>query len=251
MNLSPERVFTEPYKVSSYLVNLRGRAGLYSTLNLVQDVGWLHAFRLNVEIEPHHGWVLTRQKLVMQEWPAWNETVTLRTWLRPPEGIFLARDYELFLGERKIGEATSSFTVMDLNTRKVAQVDWSKSAGIWRPDGHLTLKPEKILPEGEGRELARFQVRNSDLDMNNHVNNTRYAQWILDSLPVEMLRKGVNLHAYEVNFLAEAKSGDEIAIQQLSAAPTEGRLTGTTFQGVKQPDGRPVFTARLWNSPDQ
>jgi len=246
MSHARERTFSEPYKITSYLVNLRGKAGLFPILNLIQDVGWLHAIQLKIEIAPHHGWVFTRQKLVMQEWPGWNETVTLHTWLRPPVGNFLFRDYEVHLGDRKIGEATSSFTVMDLQTRKSAQLDWSHLKSIWREDGHLSLSPEKLVPESGARELARFQVRNSDLDMNNHVNNTKYAQWILDSLPVSMLRAGVNLHAYDVNFLAEAKSGDEISIQQLSAAPVEGGLFGNTFQGVRVADSKPVFTARLW-----
>ena len=66
---------------------------------------------------------------------------------------------------------------------------------------HATEDPKKIIVSSKCQELARFHVRNSDIDSNNHVNNTRYAQWILDSLPIDLLKKGVELKGYEVNFL--------------------------------------------------
>lgn len=239
-----EQIWQEEYKISSFLVNLRGRAGLYAVLNLLQDVGWMHAFATKISLGPDLGWVFTRQKLMMHEWPGWNETVKIRTWLRPPEKGFWFRDYEVYVGERKLGEATASFMVMDLKTRKSVRVDFSHTERYWNKGQLLSRSPEKIFFEGEGEEVARFRVRNSDLDMNNHVNNTRYAQWILDSLPVEVLRAGVNLHGYEVNFLAEAKLGDEILIRK-SEAKAGADLDATVFQGVRSSDERAIFTARL------
>lgn len=251
--MTKEKIWTEHYKIPSYLVNLRGKAGLYAVLNLIQDVGWLHAFHLQVRLAKNQGWVFTRQKLVMTDWPAWNEVLTLRTWLRPPAEPFLFRDYELFVGDRKIGECTSTFSVMDMETRKLAKVDWVPWEGIWRTEGHLPYQPQKISAGKEIKTLADFQVRNSDIDMNRHVNNTRYAQWILDSLPLELLKQGVDLHGYEVNFLAEAKSGDTIVVQQVEASPpTEGfgeERQLSQFQGLRATDGKAVFSALLLSTP--
>lgn len=247
-NATLQRIWSEEYTIASYLVNLRGKAGLYAMLNLIQDVGWMHAFHLNVRLAPGQNWVFTRQKLVMKEWPAWNETVTIRTWLRPPVKSFLFRDYEVWRGDQKIGEGAASFLVMDLNTRRPVQLDWSHLGEIWQTEKTLALEPEKIMVEGPGQELARFQVRNSDLDMNNHVNNTKYVQWILDALPVSVLRKGINLHGYEVNFLAEAKLGDEIIIQRAGANSFESSPDADVFLGTNSADGKLIFTARLLSS---
>jgi acyl-ACP thioesterase len=117
--------------------------------------------------------------------------------------------------------------------------------GAFQHDSPGALQPEKILVQGSGEEVARFLVRNSDLDMNNHVNNTKYAQWILDSLPVDTLRSGVNLHGYEVNFLAEARLGDEIIIRRFAPVSGEGALEAVCFQGARVADGKSIFTARL------
>lgn len=236
-------VFQEHYRITSYLVNLRQRAGLYAILNLVQDVGWQQALDLGFDLAGQNlSWVFTRQKLVMQYWPKWNETVTIRTWLRPANATpFVFRDYELFVEERKIGECTSSFTLIDSNTRKLAKPDWSSFEKVWRREGWLTHQPEKIILPKELEDLAEFEVRNSDLDLNNHVNNTKYAQWILDAVPVQTLRTA-ELHEYEINFLAETRKGDRITVQE-SALPRVDE--NALFQGLRKSDGKVVFTARL------
>jgi medium-chain acyl-[acyl-carrier-protein] hydrolase len=238
-----QSIFTEDYRITSYLVNLRQRAGLYAILNLVQDVGWQQAMHLGFDLAGQGlSWVFTRQKLLMTSWPNWNETVTLKTWLRPASTTpFVFRDYELFVKDRKIGECTSSFTLIDSNTRKLAKPDWGSFEGVWRREGLLTLQPEKILLPREVKDLATFEVRNSDLDLNNHVNNTKYAQWILDAVPLQMLKTAM-LHEYEINFLAETRKGDLITIQEPEAEEVEANAL---FQGLRKSDGKVVFTARL------
>lgn len=239
--MSKHPTWTEDYKITSYLVNLRKQAGLYSVLNFIQDVGWQHGFMLGVELPENQGWVFTRQKLEMTTWPRWNETLTLKTWLRPPEGAFIFRDYELFLGDEKIGSCTSSFTVMDKSTRKLALQDWSGFPQFWNSESTSTTKPEKIPMVPETKDIAEFEVRNSDIDLNEHVNNTKYAQWILDSIPMNLLKGGVNLKGYGVNFLSEMKLGDKITIQQAQETPN-GIIQ---FQGIRTSDQKPIFTAQL------
>lgn len=234
-----QTVWTETYRINSFLVNLRGKAGLYAVLNLIQDVGWQHAFHLNIKLK-NLAWVFTRQKLVMSEWPAWNETLTIRTWLRPPSPAgFLFRDYELFAEDRKVGECTSTFVTIDTQTRKMALQDWSAYAEYWHPEERLAHQPGKVIVESPVEKLAEFCVRNSDIDMNHHVNNTKYAQWILDALPIEKLRNGADLLEYEVNFLAETVPGDIVSVQK-GGEPAELR-----FQGIRTGDGKQVFTARM------
>jgi medium-chain acyl-[acyl-carrier-protein] hydrolase len=237
----PAPIHTEDYRITSYLVNLRQRAGLYAMLNLIQDAGWQQAVELGFDLAGQGLlWVFTRQKLVMRRLPAWNETVSIRTWLRPVEkSPFVFRDYEIFVGEEKIGECTSSFTVIDEKTRKLGQPDWSSFEKVWRRDGHLSLDPQKIVLEKGLEDLAAFEVRNSDLDLNNHVNNTKYAQWILDAVPLRAL-KTADLHGYEINFLAETKMGDVITVQ--TVLPHSSPIQ---FRGLRKADGKVVFAARL------
>ncbi len=227
------------------MVNLRGQAGLYSMLNFVQDVGWMHAKSINFKLPQNHGWVFTRQKLLMEKWPTWNQILIIKTWLREPAGSFIYRDYEFFVENEKIGECTSTFAVFDTQSRRLVEQDWSPFKDFCRTECLLRHHPEKILWISDVDEIAQFQVRNSDIDLNQHVNNTKYAQWILDSLPIETLKAGVHLKGYEVNFLAESKIGDMISLQQSKTNTQFGDTEFVQFQGVILGTQKPVFTARM------
>lgn len=252
MNSASPKVFSTDYQILSFMVNLRGRAGLYTVLNLIQDVGWVHAGSLGVRLPQGQGWVFTRQRLRMTDWPAYREQVNVRTWLRPPgENPFLLRDYEIRVGDRKIGECTSTFTVFDTTTRRMVNTNWSDFPRVWRDDFVLPEIPEKIAPAVAAEELARFEVRNSDIDLNNHVNNTRYAQWVLDSLPIQKLRRGHHLTGYDVNFLAEMKIGDVVILQKAAEEESNGDDTRVRFQGTRASDGKTAFTAVLSIRPEE
>ncbi len=241
-----QKIWSETYKVTSFLINLRGRAGLFAVLNFIQDVGWQHASHLKVTLPENHGWVFTRQKLIMKEWPRLNDNVTIRTWLRPASGgVFIIRDYEILLGGIKIGECASTFTMMNMKTRKMATADLESYSSMWKEDNNLQLMPEKIILQKELSLATEFPVRNSDIDSNNHVNNTKYAQWILDSLPIETLQEGANLMQYEINFLAETRTGDVVSILQSDLDKTSDSITQAQFQGIRKSDGRVVFAAQL------
>jgi acyl-ACP thioesterase len=55
------------------------------------------------------------------------------------------------------------------------------------------------------------QVTYGDLDRNEHVNNVRYIDWILNGLPLDYL-KTHELKEMEVNYLSEASYDDEILV---------------------------------------
>lgn len=251
-------IFSRDYEINSLLVNSQGRLGLYALLNLIQDIGWEHANSLghghSETLERKAMWVLTRQHTAMKRWPKWGSRVHVRTWLRPTSNAFVTRDYEIILNDEVIGHGTSSFVLLNAETRKplrdnIGQIDFPS-----REDGKAPFDAEKIAAKstGELENLAQFQVRNSDIDGNRHVNNTRYAQWILDALPFASHEK-FTLSEYEVCFIHETKLGDVISIQSepvppanLSTDPTSNLSTQQAFfQGVRTSDQKVMFTARI------
>ena len=50
----------------------------------------------------------------MYEWPQWNERVTIHTWSLPVQGVHAFRQFELYVGDRKIGESSSTWITMDI-----------------------------------------------------------------------------------------------------------------------------------------
>lgn len=241
-----QTVWTQSYPVNTLVVNADKRLSLVGLLGLLQDVAWLHADHLGHGYEATIAagglWILSRQTLVMTDWPVWRDDVAIRTWVRPVRGPLVNRDYEILVGDRKIGECTASWLTMDARTRRPARPVLAGAPLAWRAEGALALHPEKIALREDLVEAARFSARASDLDLNGHVNNTRYAQWILDSAPIETAAR--RIVRYGVNFLAEIQVGDAVAIDGDPTAASSGAAS-LQFQGRRLSDGAPAFAARL------
>ena len=239
---------TQRYEVNSFLVNPQRKLGLYALLNLLQDASWSHAFNLGLgrddDLASQVAWVLGRQRVVMRTWPAWGETVEIETWLRPPGRSTVNRDSVVRINGEQVGEATTVLLMLDMKTRKTVRTDALAPGIPFHADPRAALEAAKIEPLTGLDSLAHFDVRNSDLDMNQHVNNTRYAQWILDSIPIDWHRLFA-LHEYEINFLAETHLGDAVTIQKSAAKPVVPDAAQAQFQGLRAADQKVVFTARV------
>lgn len=242
-----EIVFTKNYEVNSVNINMNKRLGLFGMLGMLQDIGTIHAGRLGVGYEQmkkdNAFWVYVQQKLKMQRWPEWQDTVTVKTWPRAIQGIKAYRDFAIYIGEERIGESVGTFMVLNGETRRPTQPKLPEEIHQNVPKDILDFIPKKIqLPEN--LELSNtITVRNSDLDMNNHVNNTKYAQWVLDSIPIKYHRMFV-VKEFDVNFIAETKLGDVIDVHLMIDDDTKEEVP-SFYQGIRRSDGKTVFTSHI------
>jgi acyl-ACP thioesterase len=241
-------IWTQSYAVNTIVVDAQKRLGLVGLLSVLQDVAWAHADHLGhgyeATIDAGAIWILSRQKLVVAEWPVWGDQLTVRTWVRPIRGPLVHRDYEILVGERKVGECAASWLTLDVRTRRPVRPAVGGAQLQCRQDYALALTPEKITLREDLAEAAQFRVRNSDLDMNGHVNNTRYAQWILDSASPEAYRTR-RVVGYAVNFLTEIQVGDAVAIDSAPLQAPSNAATSLHFQGRRLSDGAHAFAAVL------
>jgi hypothetical protein len=96
------------------------------------------------------------------------------------------RGYEVFDGEGNlIVSGGSAWTAMDLSERRLTAI----------PEEVSTLFPEsprpcdafvgRVIPrlKGDSATSCLLRVRRDDLDINGHVNNTRYLSWLMETLP--------------------------------------------------------------------
>ncbi|HXH75410.1 MAG TPA: acyl-ACP thioesterase domain-containing protein [Bacteriovoracaceae bacterium] len=230
------------YELGSFLVNAQSNLGLYQLLNLLQDAATTHAHNIGIGLkemeEMKMFWVLTRQNLIMKRWPKWHDEISIKTWIRIGDGAASNRDFHIFQNEEIIGECTTSWLALSSDSRRPIAWDRNSHLGKLQNEGRVSIDTAKIPIRSGGQKLLSFAVRNSDIDQNMHVNNTKYAQWILDAIPFEDHNK-YNLAAYEVNFLLETKLNDLITIERTHTGPD------VHFQGVRESDQIVVFTAIL------
>jgi len=206
---------SQEFRIASYQTDLSARIRPSAILELMQEMGGAHAELLGVGRQPllamNLVWVLTRVEVRMTRYPVSGETITVETFPMPGRRVFFPR-YFIFrdaAGEQ-IGCAGSMWVVLDITTRKMAQ---SAEVAAHMPD-NSDLTPPMGMPAtvaqaaGEASEALRLPVY-SDLDMNGHVNNTRYLDWCCNALGVDAMRSHV-MKQFAVNYNQEILPGQEI-----------------------------------------
>lgn len=240
-------IWQDSFVVRSYLVDADRRLSLFGLLSLLQEAAWLHASELGHGFRQTRdsggSWVLARQRLEMERWPEWGQTFSIKTWLRPPGAVLVTRDFEISVDGEVWGRACAHWLTIDHVSRRPIPLPFPDDPTIFRQDYRLEIDPEKVACPATAATLKSFEVCRSDLDMNGHVNNTRFSQWVLDSLPEELCEKR-RLLEYQVNFLAEVVLGEVVDIQGAQGAIEDG-LSRIEVQGKRTSDDRSFFSARL------
>lgn len=244
-----EYILEKEYPVNSINININKNLGLFGILGMLQDIASIHGKQLGhgaeFMISNNAFWVLVQQKLKMTIWPKWQDVVRIKTWPRVPEKVKSFRDFEIFLGETKIGECVTTWMMLDRTTRKLIRPMSADGIVDNFHREYLDFIPEKIIMPENSVVQKTLEVRNSDLDMNNHVNNTKYSQWILDTIPLKY-HKRVDLKEFEINFMAETHLNDKIDISSVVMPDLVPAHIGSYFKGVRHSDGKTVFIARLF-----
>lgn len=165
------------------------------------------------DMQQHHqAWVLSRIRVEIEALPKWMDKVVVKTWIELLDGNKSIRNIEMYLDGKKIIGATTYWAVLNTKMRK--------SEPLALPHEHFEKYAERkatlqsfsrinVLKETE--KIADRTVVLSDLDIVNHVNNTKYLEWCLDTLnPKTILKQEIkNL---EMNFLRELNWNDQVEI---------------------------------------
>jgi acyl-ACP thioesterase len=213
----PEQVFVATFPIRTDYVDWEKKLSIPGLFLFLQEIAWEHAnmwgFGFQELKEKDQFWVLAKLKVQISQYPQWNDELHLHTWSKEPEVLTAYRD---FIGydqhDRLMFKATSAWHILSMATGRPQRVDELKGSFPVPENLHaLTHKPEKLPAPENGTTSEPLKVVLSDIDINLHVNNTRYIQWVLDSFPHDFAQSH-KIIEIEVNFLQQAKLGDKYYI---------------------------------------
>lgn len=242
----PHLLFEKAFSVRYYEVGPSRLVRPATLLDYLQDAAAEHADILKFGVQDlHHRnltWVLSRLRLAVERYPGVGENVRVETWPSTRGALASCREFEV-LDEAGaiVARATTAWVVLDLARRRPVRI-----ADVL-PD--YPLVPRRALeddfrslprPAAAVREV-RFTARNSDLDMNRHVNNAVYVGWALDSSPEESTAVQGPVEI-EVGFRAEALAGDTVIAR---CAPEPDAAPGSILHEiVREQDGKELARLR-------
>jgi len=239
----------EGFFIRSYDVDLHGKAFLPVLLSFMQEAASNHVDSLQVGFshleEMNRFWVLSRIRIDIERYPTWGERVRLLTCHAGQDRLFGLREFRVTDDQKEVVvSAISAWLMLDRSTRRpIKPSELYSKLNIPLGYSHNSRPLEK-LPEVEGMDgEAQHQVQYTDLDVNDHVNNARYVEWVLNTYARQHIQDH-EVSRCEMNFLAECGHGEDIVIC------TEKRDDGSFLHSlVKRNTGTEVCRVLLgWRS---
>ena len=213
-------VYEEKFKVRGYSLDENCYARPLAIMGYMQDAAALHCIPLHLtgpELQAEGiTWVITNFTIEYYYYPYWSEELKVETWAKDNSGFRTRRDYLITtMAGRLAAAGASCWSLLDMNTRKPVPVAYLGERLQYHGDKAAfdNWKPEKIVFEEDGDIFTGdFQACYYDLDFNNHLNNLKYMEWAMNTVPAEYQRENV-LSRWSVQFLDEVFLGDKITVK--------------------------------------
>lgn len=164
-----------------------GRVRISSIVNYHQEMAWRHAeilgYGRQALLTTNRAWVLTRMRLVLSRALGPGETLQIRTWPSGRDKYLAYRDFVAWSDDgEEVCRCTTAWAHMDVTKRKMVSLHetapFPKDA-----DRSLTFTTRTIPKVREGTHSVAIVSRQSDLDLNGHVNNVHFVEWGMESVP--------------------------------------------------------------------
>jgi acyl-ACP thioesterase len=186
-----------------------------SVLSIFQDAAGRHGEEIGVGfkemIERNYLWVIVRVKFEIVKQPKRYQKVNIKTWPFEPKRFSYRREYLITdeSGESLI-KGTSEWVIIDSVKRSLVSAPnlYSITDGYYEemmldkkiakvPDFEATGAPHEVTPAF------------TELDLNNHVNNTKYANYVLDAISPN---EDDILKTFQIDYRKEVMEGEPLEV---------------------------------------
>ncbi len=228
-------------------MDFRGDVRLSHLFQWMTQLAGQHAEHLGVGFhslqEKNLFWVLARITLEINRFPLWHEKVKLQTWPKGVHRLFAMRDFQFFDEHDKLlAGATTAWLLLDGRSKRPQRLQGHLDHIPAKSERHgVTGFPEALQTPHSDGPCHRIRARYSHLDVNRHVNNTKYLDWILDCLELDFLNEH-EASRIQLNFLAEGFFNDEVWMYKEAL---DGHEPGFLIQGVRTKDQETLFQAEI------
>ena len=196
-------------------VDLHRRLRLSRFFELLQEAAITHTEELGMgrEMTLDRGllWVVTMQSAEIRRMPEYDERVVLRSWPGETMHVFFPRHYRLSSPEGEtLVRANALWMLVDQETRHMVFPDrWNIVIPGEKREDELPLPsaPARLPLSGE----RLFPVPFSYVDLNGHMNNTRYFDLMEDCIPAAS--EGRRLRRIRTEYTGEARLGDMLSLR--------------------------------------
>lgn len=207
--------YKQTQAIPYYLCDRNHQLTLSMLVNLLIEVSENHSAGLGREEtymnERGISWIILRYEFDIKRMPEAKEEIEIETFATEYNKLFTYRTFIVRDDKNNpLIEVKVTFALMDYKSRKMVRIP----AVVVEP--YEALFSKRIRREIKPHEIDREQmseknytVRYFDIDTNQHVNNSKYIEWLLDCLSPTFLTTHEINHGI-ITFDKEVKEGNEV-----------------------------------------
>ncbi|WP_181189696.1 acyl-[acyl-carrier-protein] thioesterase [Bombilactobacillus bombi] len=206
--------YTETQVVPFYNTNATGNMNISALLNemLLVSEHQLHAAQIDSQqmVERGIGWVVTKYHLEVQRMPRLNDQIKIITQADSYNKFFCYRSFRVLdHNNQELLSLLSNWVMMDIQKRKMIPIVPEVMEKIECPYS-TDIAHFPRVPRFKFQEPTReYQTRFFDIDVNGHVNNSIYLDWMLDPLGRDFLMHH-QLRTLDIKYEREVAYGQNV-----------------------------------------
>lgn len=183
-----------------------------SVLSIFQDIAGFHAESMGIGFASLLAkdllWMIVRTKYIVEKAPQKHSTVKVRTWPLAPRGPIVRREYVMTdqNGDVLI-RSSSDWTVVNCKSRTLESAKEIYPITEFLSETAIDDKLKKIKDTESFEPCGNVTAAFCDIDSNGHVNNTKYADYIINALKPQKAIK-----EFQIDFQKEVLLGEEISL---------------------------------------
>lgn len=217
--MNPIQPYEQNFSIYSYLVDIKLDLTLSNLMCFFQEVAWAHSNREDAGWKflqsKEMFWALIKFYLKIHRMPQWEEKIKVRTWAKATKQIIYPRDFEVVdESGNLLVAATSDWVILDKKNfrpqKNILQEEEKMILDRFAIQENIPKIPKINFSEEEG---GCKSVLYSDIDMNQHVNNTRYLMWAIDDYDPDFIQTH-SMTTCCIHYLSQTKLGTQYAIKR-------------------------------------
>jgi acyl-ACP thioesterase len=208
-------------------LDFRKRISFGALYAFLQDAAEENAIALGFDtgtlLERNLTWMLLRLQLRVRSYPVDRQPILVDSWPSGVQSRFAYREFRLKLPDaaEPFAVASSAWLLIDITRGRPVALDPIFSPELMaRTPPMVAAEFPRLRVDGDPLFTRDFQVRLSDLDLNGHVNNVHYAEWLAEAVPEEIWREQ-SICELDIEYKKETRYGDVVRLSTHQTAPVE------------------------------
>lgn len=242
-----EPIYERVFEITSADTDRYGRLKSSHLLSFLQEVAGDHSAILGTDreklMQQNLFWAVIRHRVQITRLPGSGEKITVQTWPMPTTRTAYPRSTVAYdEAGNECFRGISLWVLMDAKSRAMVLPGKSGVTVSGMLTGSELAAPGSMALQDLGKVVTRT-VRYTDLDVNGHMNNCRYLDWVTDTLPGSF-HGTHSVSEFTLNYLSEAREGEALELHyQLTDGPCLG--VDALRSGELSPGHARVFSARV------